>query len=234
VITMNGVARLQTCGRCENGFVVDERGRTARPCPCRADAVRRRGVRAMARLVPARYIGVAPDQNPIVGLDERIRARVVAYAREIRQRTAQGKGLWLGGPRGTGKTACAAYIALEAHRRGLEAGFHVLSELLAELRATYGEHRPDVEEHELVDELTALDLLVIDDMGAVHGTPWALDRLFDIVNRRYNAERSIVVTTDLERHQLARVVGWRVVSRLAEITGEPVRFDGADLRQPAI
>ena len=69
-----------------------------------------------------------------------------------------------------------------------------------------------------------MDLLVIDDMAAVKVTPWVLQELYLIINRRYNERRSIVITTDLSRDELANTVGWRVVSRLAECTGKAVIF----------
>jgi DNA replication protein DnaC len=190
----------------------------------------------MMRSVPVRYASVAIDREPLLSLDDAVRARLRAFIREMDERITAGRGLWLGGERGTGKTSAAALLVMEASRRGYAAGFHPLAELLMKIRRTYDQPTPgdpfDGREHEedLIDQLSSLDLLVIDDMGAVKATPWVLQQLYVIVNRRYNEQRSTVITTDLDREGLAQVVGWRVVSRLAEMTGRAVNFSGPDLR----
>lgn len=222
------------CADCDHtGFRVDETTNTAYPCACRATAQSRRRARRMVRAVPARYATVAMEREPLLSLDGRVRARLRAYVREMDQRITAGSGLWLGGEPGTGKTSAAALLVMEASRRGYAAGFHPLAELLVRIRRTYdqpaGASEGDHEE-QLIDQLSELDLLVIDDMGAVKATPWVLQQLYVIVNRRYNEQRATVITTDLDREELARVVGWRVVSRLVEMTGQPVVFRGPDLR----
>lgn len=223
------------CADCDHtGFRVDETTNTAYPCPCRAAAQSRRRARKMTRAVPARYATVALEREPLLSLDDRVRARLRAYVRGMDQRIEAGSGLWLGGERGTGKTSAAALLVMEASRRGYAAGFHPLAELLVRIRRTYdqpaGAERQGDHEEQLIDQLSELDLLVIDDMGVVKATPWVLQQLYVIVNRRYNEQRATVITTDLDREELARVLGWRVVSRLVEMTGQPVLFAGPDLR----
>ena len=177
---------------------------------------------------------VSLERPPVCWLDPSIVRRVRAYVSKISDRIERGAGLWLGGDRGTGKTSAAAVIAKEASLRGHAVGFHPLSELLMRIRASFDERPvgdPYAEkEQNLIDQLSELDLLVIDDMGAVRATPWVMQQLYVIVNRRYNEQRATVITTDLDREDLAAVVGWRVVSRLVEMTGQPVIFSGPDHR----
>lgn len=163
-----------------------------------------------------------------------MQARLRRFVDDLDRRLRDGRGLWLGGDVGTGKTSAAALIVKEAAGRGYAAGFHPLAELLMRIRMSFDDRPPEdpfaEREQALVDQLSELDLLVLDDMGAVKATPWVMQQLYVIVNRRYNEGRSIILTTDLERDKLAQVFGWRTVSRLVEMTGRPVRFMGPDRR----
>ena len=67
------------------------------------------------------------------------------------------------------------------------------------------------------DRLTSVDLLHIDDLGAEKRTDWVLEQLYAIVDERYAANRSMVVTTNLDHEQLEEQIGERTVSRLAEM-----------------
>ena len=83
---------------------------------------------------------------------------------------------------------------------------------------------------DLLDRLTAVDLLHIDDVGAEKTSPWVLEQLYAIVNARYEDERSIVITTNLERDELAEQINERTVSRLEEMC-EILPLWGADARR---
>jgi DNA replication protein DnaC len=62
-----------------------------------------------------------------------------------------------------------------------------------------------------------VDLLHVDDVGAEKTSDWVLEQLYAIVNARYEEERSIVITTNLERDELAGQINERTVSRLEEM-----------------
>ena len=106
-------------------------------------------------------------------------------------------------------------------RQALEAGRSVaiysLPRLLAELRRTFD----DDAQHsyiELLDRLAGVDLLHIDDVGAEQSSPWVLEQLYALINARYEEERSVILTTNLEqREDLVDQIGERTVSRLQEM-----------------
>lgn len=86
------------------------------------------------------------------------------------------------------------------------------------------------------------DLLVIDDLGKEGaGTPRAAERLFDLVNDRYNRStllhpRPTLVTSNFRRGELPRMIseggaGLAIASRLSETT-EAVEMGGPDRRLP--
>ena len=112
--------------------------------------------------------------------------------------------------------------------------FAVSTSLLESLREFGKEARS------LADDLAGCDLLVIDDLGKEGaGTPRAAERLFDLVNERYNRStllhpRPTLVTSNFRRGELPRMIseggaGLAIASRLSETT-EAVEMGGPDRR----
>ncbi len=71
-----------------------------------------------------------------------------------------------------------------------------MPDLLDHLRAAYN---PDSEVgyDKLFDQVRNAPILVLDDLGTQNATAWAQEKLFQIVNHRYNARLPTVVTTNL-------------------------------------
>jgi DNA replication protein DnaC len=109
--------------------------------------------------------------------------------------------LVLSGPSGCGKTHLAAAIANRQIEKGTEAFFAVVPDLLDHLRATYGPNS-DVTYDELFDSVRNAPLLVLDDLGTQSGSPWAQEKLFQLLNHRFNAELPTVITTN---HRLSEL-----------------------------
>jgi DNA replication protein DnaC len=134
------------------------------------------------------------------------------------------------GPVGTGKTTLAMLVSNAALRAGRSVAIYSLPRLLNEIRDT---HRAERSHVELLDRLTAVDLLHIDDVGAERTTDWVLEELYSIVNGRYEDERSIVITTNIkDRDELCGQISERTVSRLTEMC-EELPLDGHDRRMDA-
>ena len=83
---------------------------------------------------------------------------------------------------------------------------------------------------EMGDRLAEIDLLHVDDLGAEKSSPWVLEQLYAIVNARYEGERSMVITTNLDRPALVEQITERTVSRLEEMC-DVIPLHGADHRQ---
>ena len=73
--------------------------------------------------------------------------------------------------------------------------FAVVPDLLDYLRATFA---PDAEEHydDAFMKMRETELLVLDDLGAEQSTPWANEKLFQLLNYRYNGRLATVITTN--------------------------------------
>src|SRR3712207_8982740 len=84
---------------------------------------------------------------------------------------------------------------------------------------------------ELLDQLTSVDLLHLDDLGAENSSDWVLEQLYSIVNQRYEDEKSLVITTNLDPDELGKQIGDRTVSRIIEICGDFIPLSGHDRRR---
>jgi DNA replication protein DnaC len=210
-----------------SGFVIDEATNTARDCTCRP--LRRSSLKARrleARL-PKRYQHVAFERAPVVGMPDAVVREVRRYTREIDRNLDEGRGIWFVGDVGTGKTTLAMLVSRAALDAGRSVAIYSLPRLLAVLREAI-----DSEDGllRIVDDLSQVDLLHLDDLGAERATDWVLEQLYAIVNARYEEQRSLVITTNLDPEQLADQLGPRIVSRISEICGVPVMMRGDDRR----
>lgn len=119
--------------------------------------------------------------------------------------------LVLQGGFGCGKTHLAAAIANYRLQRGHPVLFVVVPDLLDHLRATY---RPTSEAtyDERFEQVRTAPLLILDDLGTQSTTPWAQEKLYQIINYRYNARLPTVITTN---HELEEI-DLRLRSRLVD------------------
>ncbi len=117
--------------------------------------------------------------------------------------------LVLFGGYGCGKTHLAAAIANHALERGLPVLFVVVPDLLDHLRAAFGPNSP-VRYDERFEEVRTAPLLILDDLGTQSSTPWAQEKLFQILNYRYNARLPTVITSN----QTPEEIDLRLRSRL--------------------
>jgi DNA replication protein DnaC len=127
-----------------------------------------------------------------------------------------GRGLWFYGSVGTGKTTLAMIVSRAALDAGRSVAIYSLPRLLAEIRATF-ESDSEGSYVDFLDRLAAVDLLHVDDVGAERTSDWVLEQLYAIVNARYEDERSVIITTNLERDELVEQIRERTVSRLEEM-----------------
>ena len=240
-------------GRCDgSGFIVEEATNTASDCPCRSGRIAQQRAAHLEGRLPKRYRGVSFDRPPVLGMPEPVLAQVRQYVRNLDSRLQEGRGLWFVGDVGTGKTTLAMIVSKAALEGGRSVAIYSLPRLLNLIRDEIGTAENSL--LDLLDRLSSVDLLHIDDLGAQHTTPWRLEQLYSIVDARYQAGRAIIATSNLMPDDLAaqmagRVSGWedagraaladeasaqvgkRIVSRLIEICGDPLPLFGEDKRR---
>jgi DNA replication protein DnaC len=213
-----------------SGFVVDREAFTTRPCRCRPQRIAERKARRLSAVIPRRYRGVSFDRPPVTLIDPTVVGQVRRYTADIDARLDAGDGLWLMGDVGTGKTTLAMLVSRHALDAGRSVAIYSLPRLLSELRKTF-EESSDLSYLQLLDSLASVDLLHIDDVGAERTSEWVLEQLYAIVNTRYEEQKSIVVTTNLQPDALTAQITERTVSRLVEMCGDPLPLFGTDKRR---
>jgi len=151
-------------------------------------------------------------------------------------------GMMLSGNPGAGKTHLAASMVRALTELGMRCVFIDIPEFLASIRSTFDGGTAVV----TVEQAILAPLLVMDDLGAERETPWAVETLYVIINKRLSENRPMIFTTNLLFADIAdRAEGKvstaisddgsglylrRIYSRLREITGSLLILDAPDYR----
>ncbi len=135
------------------------------------------------------------------------------------------------GTYGCGKTHLAAAIANACVERGRSVLFVVVPDLLDYLRAAYAPDSP-VTYDDRFDQVRNVEVLILDDLGTQNATPWAAEKLYQILNYRYAAELPTVVTTnqtfeDMDPRLASRLKDQNLV-RVIPIYAADFRIKGKD------
>lgn len=180
--------------------------------------------------IPPRYAGLTFDDYTTDASNQ----NAVKWARYILKNPQQS--LFITGGAGTGKTFLAAIVAQELAKAGKSVLFVDVPTLLDNLRKTFNKKSDDdTTLDEMMKALSAADVLILDDLGVENPTNWVAERLYVIVNDRYNAGKAIIATSNFSLGGLINrfaddITGTRIVSRLqhmckqAEITGADKRL----------
>lgn len=155
----------------------------------------------------------------------------------VLERALRGRGSYLWGPCGTGKTYAAAHAVRAYALSGRRARLVTAKSLLDAVRAGFDRGGdPGV-----LERAERLDLLALDDLGAERATEWALETLTRLVDTRVNRGLPTVITSNYRLGELrdmwGGVAGARVASRvagacdIANVGGEDRRLER--FRHPA-
>jgi DNA replication protein DnaC len=139
------------------------------------------------------------------------------------------------GVNGCGKTHLAAAIVNYRYQTKQPALFVVVPDFLDHLRSTFS---PDsrVSYDQLFEAVKTAPLLALDDFGEQASTPWAQEKLYQVINHRYNARLPSVITTccsldEIESRLSSRFVDPKI-SMLFNITAPDYRGDARAQRKP--
>ena len=136
--------------------------------------------------------------------------------------------LVLQGEYGCGKTHLAAAIANQHRRTGRDVLFVVVPDFLDHLRSTFApESKTSYDE--LFESVRNAPLLVLDDLGEHASTPWAKEKLYQVINYRYNARLPMIVTTSTSLEVIDQPISSRLsdarISTVFQITAPDYRSD---------
>jgi len=136
----------------------------------------------------------------------------VHYAFRAAKEFAEAPEGWLVllGGTGCGKTHLAAAIANSVLRRGQSVFFVSVPDLLDHFRSLFSPDSRQSYDH-VFEEVRRVPLLILDDFGVHTGTPWAQEKLYQILNYRYAARLPTVITSPLAEDDMEAPFGSRMV-----------------------
>ncbi|QOY96355.1 ATP-binding protein [Massilia sp. UMI-21] len=162
--------------------------------------------------IPAKYVG----QRFIASTDEqRAVLRTVQLYRDFILKELAWAALIMVGTTGTGKTLLACQLAQSLISKASRSIRYITAAgMISEIQATYG--REGKSEEAEIMRFAQYDVLILDEIDAIRATENANLLLTEIINRRYNEAKPVIVISNQPFDNLARYVGERVHSRLHE------------------
>lgn len=203
------------CPYCDGyGNIIDEKG--ARLCECAKKEVIRFEIE-QAR-IPKHYHehtlqNFESNSSMLKGAQQKALSYIANYSLENH------KGLYIYGPTGAGKTHISIGILKGLIERGFDGVFYNIVDLLDTIRATYDPQHPLDEKNRLEIELNR-QIFVLDDFGVQKTSSWVQDRLYALINRRYQDCKTIIITSNMTLHDLELQVDKRLSSRIIEMCEE--------------
>ncbi len=153
------------------------------------------------------------------------------YVDHFSEHRRAGRCMLLLGKLGTGKTHLATSIVNWLIREAETlAVYRTVGDILADIRATYGDSSEESESAVLKPILSA-QLLVLDEVGATKSSEFELATLYRIINYRYERCLPIVIVSNLAASELGPVIGERCLDRIRENGAIVVPFDWESARK---
>ena len=152
-----------------------------------------------------------------------------SYTKNFSQNKKEGRGLFLYGNVGTGKTHLVVAIVDRIARLYKDkiwdirftTGINLISEIKASFTHNDGE--------KIIYDFKRVDLLVIDDFGTHKTTDWTEEIFYSIVDWRYQQLKPLIITTNLSLKDFREKNDERMISRILEMCSG-VKFTGKDHR----
>ena len=187
--------------------------------------------------IKKRYLSRTIDSFSVTAENKRSFEVATDYINNFREYFTQGKGLYLEGPCGTGKTHLALAIALAIINTGVPVICKTSIDILGDIKRCY-ERNSEVTEEEVLEAYKTVDLLIIDDLGKEQVTEWSVPVLYSILNERYEALLPTIITTNYNTTALAEKLSAKgdtetataIISRFVE-SSKRVTMSWADYRR---
>jgi DNA replication protein DnaC len=173
------------------------------------------------------YRGQREGSYDIHNVMENVYRTTVRYAEEFNH---SADSLLLYGKTGLGKTHLSLSIAKRVIEKGYTVAYNSIINFLDEIsKEKYG--RSDDNTKDTEREIIDVDLLVIDDLGSEHSTPYLESIIYNIINTRMNLQKPTIINCNLDKlENLRERYNDRIVSRIVNFY-KRIHFGGSDIRQ---
>lgn len=159
----------------------------------------------------------------------------VEHAKEVR---SENIGLYFYGDNSSGKTFITACICNELLHKCYRCVYTNLAQILSEIRASYS--GDGMGESEIMQRMLSYDFAFLDDFGKEFigreynrsAAKWSEEKLFEIVNARYNSRRPTVFSSNYAMDELATKLDLdkAIIERVNEMSTRVIRLTGDDFR----
>jgi DNA replication protein DnaC len=146
-----------------------------------------------------------------------------------------GMGIYLFGDTGVGKTHITACMANELLDKYYSVLFTNFFEISKAIKSTFG--KSNETENDYINRLANIDFLFIDDLGTERvqngeSDLWLQEKIFDVINRRYNNKRPTIFTSNHSLNELVTDRGFmrKTVDRIAEMSTAIIKIEGESYR----
>lgn len=233
-------AECPWCGRTLEPRGVMLNGRVAwvayEPCGCEGEAAaareeemreneareRERKIKLIRSGVKKRYLDATVDT-----------AEAQMYVKRFG--SDDGRGLYIYGNVGTGKTYLASALACMFIDAGYSVVLTTTLSMLEDIQDTYGKEASSLD---AVLRFASSDVLILDDLGKESASAWSASMIFQIVNYRYESMRPLIVTSQYDLAGLEKRIARQgeresacaIVSRLRQMCHE-IKLSGSDRRR---
>lgn len=153
---------------------------------------------------------------------------------QVHRALDSGRGLYIHGSAGVGKTHLAAavlrsiFVDLLVNKRRPFLRMKHVGDLLLEIKACYRSQGTTTDE-EMIDRYSTLDYLVLDDLGVSQASEWVVQTLDTIIDRRYRERKVTVFTSNFTVAEIGNRFDDRIASRISEMCAV-VEMVGEDRR----
>lgn len=164
--------------------------------------------------------------------------RCKKYCENCDEILKKGFGIYIYGDKGTGKThltACMANSLISQYKTVLFTNFFEISK---SIRATFKRIGNEID---LINKISNVDFLFIDDLGTEKVTKegedtWLQDKIFEIINKRYNNMKPTIFTSNYSLQQLVQERGLmdKTVDRILEMSTAILKIEGKSNRTKRI
>lgn len=197
---------------------------TARECQCGLISRKRMNGRLAFASIPPIYNGLTMSDFDIKWYAKADQEKAEKLKRIFRYyinnyfNIDAGMGLYVFSERkGTGKTRLISILANELIRKDIDVKFATSGRILDEIKKTW-ENSYEYTESKLMNDLTEVDVLIIDDFGVEKAKDWRNEKFYNIINERYISKRTTIFTSNYSLEDLERN-GYdsRIISRIKEV-----------------
>lgn len=163
------------------------------------------------------------------------------YVKNSKAVRANNIGLYIYGDNSSGKTFLTACLCNELlwQSENNRCVYTNLATILNEIRASYDGN--GMGEVEILNRLSYYDFAFIDDLGKefigreynASSSKWAEEKLFEVLNARYNANKPTIFSSNYSIAELQSVLGLdkAIVERINEMSTRVIKLEGDDFRE---